>query len=484
MVEHGSMALLQCMQHHLEMEISMWTQLHSKHHAPTDQAIDEGSDILMDGGARQTPVKLGQDLAVLRDILGSNPRRNLILGALSEHNLAMILPSLEVVSLASGQVIYQGGEALHHVYFPTTCTASLLSTTVEGETAELALTGRHGIIGVPLVLGAVSMSHSVQIQSSGQALRMSAEHFLHGLQLCEQLNQLALSYVQSLMTQMAQSIVCSRHHSVSERLSQWMLLNADGLEASELSVTHETIGHMLGVRRESVTQAAGKLQAAGAIRNSRGKILIENRERLLQSVCECYARVKLDAAQYTKRLAQLSDSASRSKTQYVVAVQTSEPETVQGADLQKYVDAYDFAPVGFATLDMRGHVMQTNLSGAIMLDIQRSQCQHTPFVDFLDEKSKMPFLIFHEEVLRGQCRRFCVVDLTPTAHRAAMTLRIDATSDESGEENRMVMIDWGTVAGRSLEAPAAVPVPVPEKAMASAWRFQTVASAHSGVYGR
>ena len=155
---------------------------------------------------------------------------------------------------------------------------------------------------------------------------------------------------------------------------------------------------------------------------------------------------------------------------------------MQGADLQKYVDAYDFAPVGFATLDMRGHVMQTNLSGAIMLDIQRSQCQHTPFVDFLDEKSKMPFLIFHEEVLRGQCRRFCVVDLTPTAHRAAMTLRIDATSDESGEENRMVMIDWGTVAGRSLEAPAAVPVP--EKAMASAWRFQTVASAHSGVYGR
>jgi hypothetical protein len=153
---------------------------------------------------------------------------------------------------------------------------------------------------------------------------------------------------------------------------------------------------------------------------------------------------------------------------------------VQGADLQKYVDAYDFAPVGFATLDMNGHVMQTNLSGAIMLDIQRSQCQHTPFIDFLDEKSKMPFLIFHAEVLRGQCRRFCVVDLTPTAHRAAMTLRIDATSDESGEENQMVMIDWGVVSGRPLEAP----VPVPEKTMASAWRFQTVNSAHSGVYGR
>jgi CRP-like cAMP-binding protein len=475
------MGLLQCLQHHLQMEISMWTQLHSNNHAPIRLSNDEGSVILMEG-ERESKVKLGLDSAVLRDILGSNPRRNLILGALSEQNFAMILPNLEVVSLASGQVIYQGGDALHHVYFPTTCTASLLSTTVEGETAELALTGRHGIIGVPLVLGAVSMAHSVQIQSSGQACRMSAAHFLHALQVSEQLNQLALSYVQSLMTQMAQSIVCSRHHSVSERLSQWMLLNADGLEANELSVTHETIGHMLGVRRESVTQAAGKLQAAGAIRNSRGKILIQNRERLLQSVCECYARVKLDTAQYAKRLAQLSDSVTRSKTQYVVAVQPSQPEPVQGADLQKYVDAYDFAPVGFATLDMNGHVMQTNLSGAIMMDIQRSQCQHTPFIDFLDEKSKMPFLIFHAEVLRGQCRRFCVVDLTPTAHRAAMTLRIDATSDESGEENRMVMIDWGVVSGRPLEAP--VPLPVPEKTMASAWRFQTVDSVHSGVYGR
>jgi hypothetical protein len=129
---------------------------------------------------------------------------------------------------------------------------------------------------------------------------------------------------------------------------------------------------------------------------------------------------------------------------------------------------------------MRGHVMQTNLSGAIMLDIQRSQCQHTPFIDFLDEKSKMPFLTFHEEVLRGQCRRFCVVDLKPTAHRSAMTLRIDATSDESGEENRMVMIDWGAVSGRAPNAH----VPVPEKAMASVWRFQTVDPVHSGVYGR
>jgi CRP-like cAMP-binding protein len=473
------MALLQCLQHHLQMEISMWTQLHSSINTPTDLAIDEDSVVLMEG-VRETKAKPGLDSSMLRDLLGSNPRRNLILGALSEQNFATIFPSLEVVSLHSGQVIYQGGDALHHVYFPTTCTASLLSTTVEGETAELALTGRHGIIGVPLVLGAMSMANSVQIQSSGQACRMSAEHFLHALKVCEQLNQLALSYVQSLMTQMAQSIVCSRHHSVSERLSQWMLLNADGLEASEIAVTHETIAHMLGVRRESVTQAAGKLQAAGSIRNSRGKILIENRERLLQSVCECYARVKLDAAQYARRLAQLSDSASRSKTQYVVAVQASKPDPAQCADLQKYVDAYDFAPVGFATLDMRGHVMQTNLSGAIMLDIQRSQCQHTPFIDFLDEKSKMPFLTFHEEVLRGQCRRFCVVDLKPTAHRSAMTLRIDATSDESGEENRMVMIDWGAVSGRAPNAH----VPVPEKAMASVWRFQTVDPVHSGVYGR
>ncbi len=471
------MGLLQSLQHHLQTEISMWTQLHSNNHAPVRLSNDGGGAILMEG-ERETKVKLGLDSTVLRDILGSNPRRNLILGALSEQNFATILPNLEVVSLASGQVIYQGGDALHHVYFPTTCTASLLSTTVEGETAELALTGRQGIIGVPLVLGALSMANSVQIQSAGQACRMSAEHFLHALQVCEQLNQLALSYVQSLMTQMAQSIVCSRHHSVSERLSQWMLLNADGLEASEIAVTHETIAHMLGVRRESVTQAAGKLQTAGSIRNSRGKILIQNREGLLQSVCECYARVKLDAAQYARRLALLSDSSSRSKTQYVVAVPASLPETAQGADLHKYVDAYDFAPVGFATLDLDGHVIQTNLSGAIMLDIQRSQCHHTPFIDFLDEPSILPFLTFHEEVLRGQCRRFCVVDLKPTAHRAAMTLRIDATSDESGEENRMVMIDWGPSNVRASDTPVAAPM----QSMTSAWRFQTAASPHAVFY--
>lgn len=448
----------------------MWTQLHSHQRMPTRLSSDYASNTAFEDEGDEVATAYAHPMPLLA-ALGGGPRRNQILGALSESHFALLKPSLDLVNLASGQVIYEGGDALHHVYFPTTCTASLLSTTVDGETAELALTGRSGLIGVPLVLGAVSMAHSVQIQSQGQAYRMSAERFVQRLQQCEQLKQLALSYVQSLMTQMAQSIVCSRHHSVSERLSQWMLLNADGLEAEQLSVTHETIGHMLGVRRESVTQAAGKLQAAGWIRNSRGKILIQNREGLLQSVCECYARIKTDAAQYAKRLEQLSDHTSPSKTQYAPVPEPVDVDKALDEDmaadapaaaseLQKYVDAYDFAPLGFVTLDVQGCVVQTNLSGAIMLDVQRSQCRHTPFTDFLDQASHSPFLAFHQEVLSGQCRRLCVVVLSATLHRAAMTLHLHATVDETGEENRMVMVDVGS---------------------ADAWRFPQAQSAHTGA---
>ena len=269
---------------------------------------------------------------------------------------------------------------------------------------------------------------------------------------------------------MAQSIVCSRHHSVSERLSQWMLWNSDGLDSHELSVTHETIAYMLGVRRESVTQAAGKLQSAGWIRNNRGKITILNREGLLGSVCECYDRIRSDAMRYSQRLAQLSDHPTSVADSHGLAFDDdSSPSDQQ--DLQKYVDAYDFAPVGFVTLNAQALVTQTNLAGAIMLDIQRSQCQHTPFVALLDEQCQKAFMAFHQEVLSGQCRRFFVVTLPATQHRAALTLRIHATSDESGQENRMVMIDVGS----DTRTPSQAQAP-----MAGAWQFQALSVSTTG----
>jgi CRP-like cAMP-binding protein len=447
------MALLQWLRRLLEMEQIVWNSLHNAKTLPTRLVSDHELQALIGDSDEAVKNSYAQSLP-MHDIWHGNSRRNLILAALSEQNYDAVKDSLEAVNLSAGQIIYEGGSALQHVYFPTTCTASLLSSTMEGETVEVALTDRNGFIGVPLVLGATSMENSVQVQCAGQAYRMSADRFLCALRDGDQLQQLAMSYVRSLMMQMAQSIVCSRHHSVSERLS------------------HETIANMLGVRRESVTQAAGKFQSAGWIRNSRGKISIQDRSGLLQSVCECYARIQDDSAQYAHRLGQLSERPSNTGAQYVMHLDT---EFVDDGhqDLKKYVDVYDFAPVGFVTLNAQGLVTQTNLSAAIMLDIQRSQCRHKPFIGFLDEPSRNLFMTFHWEVLSGQCRRFCVVSLPATAHRAAMRLRIDATSDESGEENRMVLIDLGS----DQQSPVHHEVPV-----VSAWQFGTTGSPALGAF--
>jgi hypothetical protein len=150
-----------------------------------------------------------------------------------------------------------------------------------------------------------------------------------------------------------------------------------------------------------------------------------------------------------------------------------EPVRDRPQDLQKYVDVYDFAPVGFVTLNAQGLVTQTNLSAAIMLDTQRSQCQHKPFIGFLDEPSRDLFMAFHWEVLSGQCRRFCLVSLPATTHRKAMKLRIDATADESGEENRMVLIDLGS----DQASPVHQEVPV-----VSAWQFGTKVTPAMGAF--
>lgn len=389
---------------------------------------------------------------------------NSILAALPSAEREAITAQLERVMLVSGQVIGQPGHALQHVYFPLSCSVSWVSHTADGESAELALVGRDGLIGVPLVLGGLAMQHTVQVQCGGQALRMGADMFSRLLGTHVRLHKLALLYVQRQMAQMAQSIVCSRHHAVSERLSHWLLSNAQAANRSELHVTHETISHMLGVRRESVTQAAGRFQAAGWLSNSRGKISLKDPEGLRGMACECQARSQTESKRYLQQLAQLveqtADFGHNNPVQLawgggaelerdgsledppVYGHHPGEEDPTQGdGALQKYVDAYDFAPVGFVTLDAQGKILQTNLAGAIMLDIPRSQCQQHMFADFLEGESQTPFARFHHEVLGGQCRRHCVVHLMPTAHRGAMPVRIDATADEWGVENRMVLID-------------------------------------------
>jgi PAS domain-containing protein len=234
---------------------------------------------------------------------------------------------------------------------------------------------------------------------------------------------------------MSQSILCIGHHAVSERLCYWLLLNGDALPEEPIKITHEMIAHMLGVRRESVTQALGKLQSAGLVSSGRGKISILDREGLTQEVCECFSLVTHEKQRlYERALRMCNDEA-----------QDSQPDEALSAPdarlLQKYQDAYDFAPVGFVSLDVQCQVVNTNLAGAIMLGIQRSSPSKHSFLAFISADDQERFLDFHQSLLSGKCRHHLEVTLTGTERRSDMVVRIEGTLDEMGEECALVLID-------------------------------------------
>lgn len=362
-------------------------------------------------------------------------RQNRILAGIPLSHYTRIVEHLKPVDWVSGQVVCEPGDALEFVYFPTSCTTSVVSHTQDGDSSELAMIGRDGMVGVPLALGSAAMNHRVVVQCSGQAYRMPAHVFVDELTRCTELQQLALCYVQVLITQMSQGIVCTGHHSVIERLCYWLLINQTSLASDQLSVTHEMISNMLGVRRESVTQALGKLQAMGHVSSGRGKIAILQRDGLLSGVCECFSLVTAE----TQRLFELATHMGQRPP-----VHYAEDGLAAASDdtrLQKYQDTYDFAPVGFVSLDAQGWVVQTNLAGAIMLDIQRSQSQPKNFLDFIQISDQARFADFHQEVLSGRCRRHCEITLHGTDHRSELVVRIDATLDDEGEECQLVLID-------------------------------------------
>lgn len=364
--------------------------------------------------------------------MADSARHNRILAGIPMTHYARMAEHLKPVDLVCGDVICEAGESMDFVYFPTTCTSSLVSHTQEGDSSELAMIGRGGMVGVPLVLGAKTMNHRVVVQCAGQAYRMPAHVFVNELSQCSELQQMALCYVQTLITQMSQSIVCIGHHSVSERVCYWLLFNSDALRSEQLKVTHEMIANLLGVRRESVTQALGKLQAAGWVGSGRGRISILNRDGLIGSVCECFTLV-------TQETQRLFDCASGLPSNLPAALPTQ--AFSGGMQLQKYQDAYDFAPVGFVSVDADAHVIQTNLAGAILLGIQRSQPQAHDFLNFLVPLDRATFTAFHQEVLSGKCRRHCEVRLQGGERRGELIVRIDATLDEEGRECQLVLVD-------------------------------------------
>ncbi|HEX6733208.1 MAG TPA: Crp/Fnr family transcriptional regulator [Azonexus sp.] len=227
----------------------------------------------------------------------NHPRDNQLLAALPAAGLERLLPSLELVWMPLGKVLHEAGDRLQHVYFPTTAIVSLLYVVESGGSAEVAVTGNDGMIGVALVMGGETMPNRAVVLSAGYAYRLNrpvfADEFRRsGGRRSGALSQLLLRYTQALVTQMAQTAVCNRHHSVSQQLCRWLLLNIDRSTSNALTMTQELIANMLGVRREGITEAAGRLQAAGIIRYNRGHITVVDRAALERRACECYGVVR------------------------------------------------------------------------------------------------------------------------------------------------------------------------------------------------
>lgn len=222
----------------------------------------------------------------------NRPQNNHLLGALPTDIYARLAPHLELVPMPLGKVIYESGVPISHVYFPTTAIVSLLYVMVDGASAEIAVVGKEGIVGVSLFMGADTTPSRAIVQSAGHAYRLKGEVLKEEFSQSGPFQDLLLHYTQALLTQMALTAACNRHHSVDQQLCRWLLLSLDRLPANELLMTQELIANMLGVRREGVTEAAGNLQKSGLIKYSRGHIEILNRLGLEARTCECYGVVK------------------------------------------------------------------------------------------------------------------------------------------------------------------------------------------------
>ena len=239
-----------------------------------------------------------------------SPQQSHLVGALPEADYERLVPHLELVPLPLGWAVYESGTPQGYVYFPTTSIVSLLYVMEDGSSAEIAVVGNEGVVGIALFMGGETTPSRAVVQSAGYGYRLRASVLRSEFGRGGELQHLLLRYTQALITQMAQTAVCNRHHSVEQQLCRWLLLSLDRLASNELTMTQELIANMLGVRREGVTEAAGKLQAAGLIQYSRGKITVLDRAKLEARVCECYAVVKRESNRLLSRGTAIVDPVS------------------------------------------------------------------------------------------------------------------------------------------------------------------------------
>lgn len=408
------------------------------------------------------------------------PWQNLILAGLDDNEQSRLQNDLEIVSLLAGDVLENIGESPSKVYFPTTCIVSLIAATRNGSSVELAMTGNEGLAGNSLVLGGASANHKMVVQCSGQAYRLKAEAMNWALSQGGNLQRLALRHTQIQLVQIAQNFVCARHHSIEQQLCRWLLLALERRTGDLINMTQDRIARLLGVRREAITDAAGRLQAAGLIHYRRGQIAVIDRAGLEARACECYGAIK---AQEARLLASTTESVAPSRFRpnpatlrqraesrwrdLQAAPSVSDPDAASlqheleirkieleinnealhqaydeaDALSQRYADIYDFAPIGYFTLDAQGNILELNLAGAILLGLKRSQKSRYRFVDYLSPDDRAGFKQFVEDVLHEKRNGFFESVLAPSALRPASIIRIEAVPDEDGKECRMVLMD-------------------------------------------
>ena len=235
-------------------------------------------------------------MQVLAMSVPDNPSQNHLLAALPATEFGRLAPHLERVPLLLGQTLYEPGEQLQHVYFPTTAIVSLLYVLESGASAEIAGVGNEGVLGISLFMGGDTTPSSAVVQTAGHGYRLERGKLMEEFNRGGLMLRLLLRYTQALITQMNQTAACNRHHSLEQQLSRWLLLTLDRLPSNELVMTQELVASMLGVRREGITEAAGNLQRSGFIRYRRGHIAVLERSGLEATACECYAVVKKELA--------------------------------------------------------------------------------------------------------------------------------------------------------------------------------------------
>jgi CRP-like cAMP-binding protein len=263
----------------VKSELDRWEALRDPH------SVSQAGDF---GGL----MKLGSETA----------RQNQLLAALPAAEWERLRPRMELRPMPLGHVLYEPGSVMRHVYFPTTSIVSLLYVMEDGSSAEIAIVGNEGIVGISLFMGGETTSSRAVVQSGGHAYRILGQHLKEEFFRAGPFQRLLLRYTQALITQMGQTAVCNRHHSVEQQLCRWLLMSLDRLPSNELTMTQELIANMLGVRREGVTASAGKLQNLGLIRYNRGHIVVVDRPGLEAQACECYAVVKKEFDRLLPRL--------------------------------------------------------------------------------------------------------------------------------------------------------------------------------------